>query len=97
MRNIQKNKKSWFKGLVVAGVFAVSVLNLSIDLRRDADGGIDLVTLSSTVAKATPEGSTNGHKCRCHLGTYDCRDGSWFSFRAPCSCMHLNGHICYPN
>lgn len=46
MKNIQKNKKSWFKGLVVASVFTISVLNLSIDVQHDANGNIDLATLS---------------------------------------------------
>jgi hypothetical protein len=57
MKNIQKNKKSWLKGLVVAGVFAISVLNLSIDSRRDAEGNINLSLISS---KAKADGGEAG-------------------------------------
>ncbi|MBC7408259.1 MAG: hypothetical protein H7339_07715 [Arcicella sp.] len=49
---MKKSKKSWFRGFVVAGVFAFSVLNLSVDFQRDADGGIDITTLSVTSQKA---------------------------------------------
>jgi hypothetical protein len=76
MKNIKKNRKSWIKGLVVAGVFAISVLNLSVDFRRNANGDINVVTLSSTAAMAQSEES-NGPGCvrgttgHCYMGYYN--------------------------
>ena len=55
-------KKNVFKGLVVAGVFAVSMLNLSVDFRRDNAGNIDLKTLSLTSQSAKAQ---NGRTLAC--------------------------------
>lgn len=99
MENIQKNKKSLVKCLVVACVFAISLLNLSVDFRRNSAGDIDLASLNITSQKASAEddGSTNGYACRCHVSNYNCKDGSWISFRGKCDCNHLNENVCYNN
>lgn len=57
---MKKNKKSWFKGLVVAGVFTISVLNLSVDVQHDANGDVDLATLSISSQHVSAEESLDG-------------------------------------
>lgn len=87
MKNIQKNKKSWFKGLVVAGVFAISVLNLSVDFNRNAEGDIDLTSLSVTSQQASAESGGSA----CHMvSTNRCMVTSYFDY--VCWCRISQGH-----
>lgn len=52
MKILKENKTNWLKGLVVAFVFVVSLLNLSIDFNKDVKGDMDMGTLSITTTKA---------------------------------------------
>jgi hypothetical protein len=70
MKNIQKNKKSWFRGLVVAGVFAISMLNLSIEFQRNTKGDFEL-NLTSMKVKAD-DGGGEEHVCCALISTSHC-------------------------
>lgn len=52
MKNIKKNKKNWFKAIVIAGIFGISLLNLSVNIKTNPDNLESSITLSSTMAMA---------------------------------------------
>lgn len=61
MKNLKRNKKSWFKGLVVTGIITISVLNLTVEFQRDSAGEMSLALLSAfTMAQS---GEDSGNNC----------------------------------
>lgn len=93
MKNIQKNKKSWFRGLVVVSVFTISVLNLSLNVQHDANGDIDLATLSISSQRVSAEESLDdgGGGLTCALVSTDvCYVSSYFDY--VCGCRVSQAH-----